>query len=201
MDIVFQRGNVFTEYREGQPRRQPNGLLVGQMRTWIEIEPTGRVETFGIRFRPGGAWPFLKFPLDQITDRILDVNDVLPSFSRRMASADDPLREAERWLLEHLPGIPPLDPARLSLHLSPRQLQRLFAERIGISPKRLSRILRFQRALSAFERGRGVHVALDCGYYDQAHLVHDFREFTGCAPTRWDGVAFLQDIEGESRLR
>jgi AraC-like DNA-binding protein len=69
--------------------------------------------------------------------------------------------------------------------LSPRQLQRRFREAVGISPKLFSRMQRFQRVFQAMEAQAldWVDTAIECGYYDQAHLIRDFREFSGKAPT------------------
>src|SRR5262249_39065483 len=67
--------------------------------------------------------------------------------------------------------------------LSTRQLQRKFKTEVGIGPKLLARIQRFQRVFWALESSRNwVHVAFQCGYYDQAHLIRDFRDFSGAAP-------------------
>jgi len=70
--------------------------------------------------------------------------------------------------------------------VTPRHLERQFKQAVGISPKRLARITRFQRALRMFEQldspQRGTHTAATCGYADQAHFIHDFSEFAGCAP-------------------
>jgi transcriptional regulator GlxA family with amidase domain len=75
------------------------------------------------------------------------------------------------------------------LGLSSRQLQRRFRDAVGISPKLFSRMQRFQRVFQAMEartaeseRLDWVSTAMDCGYYDQAHLIRDFREFSGKAP-------------------
>lgn len=69
---------------------------------------------------------------------------------------------------------------------SRKHLAARFHEQVGIAPKALARVLRFRRALRRLEAGRpGVRwseVALDCGYYDQAHLNRDFRAFTGASP-------------------
>jgi len=77
-----------------------------------------------------------------------------------------------------------------------RQLQRLFVERVGVSPKALARILRFQRTLlqrAAGEPSRAdwVRVAIECGYADQSHLIHDYAAFAGETP------ASLRAAEGE----
>jgi transcriptional regulator GlxA family with amidase domain len=68
--------------------------------------------------------------------------------------------------------------------LSGRQLERRFHQVVGIRPKLLCRILRFRRLVDATACGTQdwAALALDCGYYDQAHLIHDFREFTGQTP-------------------
>jgi len=71
-----------------------------------------------------------------------------------------------------------------------------FRDQVGLPPKIYCRLRRFQRALRLLESGRGIDIdlaglALDCGYYDQAHFNHDFSEFAGTSPTaflrRWDG--------------
>ena len=77
-----------------------------------------------------------------------------------------------------------------------RQLQRRFVERVGVSPKTLARILRFQRTLlhrAAGEPSRAdwVRVAVECGYADQSHLIHDYAAFAGETP------ASLIAAEGE----
>jgi hypothetical protein len=55
---------------------------------------------------------------------------------------------------------------------------------VGISPKRLARIIRFQRALRMLQRfaGGGAATALACGYADQPHFIRDFTELAGCPP-------------------
>ncbi|MBC7895887.1 MAG: helix-turn-helix domain-containing protein, partial [Cytophagaceae bacterium] len=70
------------------------------------------------------------------------------------------------------------------LGTTPRHLQRLFGDTVGISPKLLCRIRRFQRVFSAWrdDPGNWAEVAVRCGYFDQAHLVRDFSELGGAAP-------------------
>ena len=68
--------------------------------------------------------------------------------------------------------------------ISSRQLERRFLRDVGVSPKLLCRILRFQRVFHAVEQNDGgwAEVAADCGYYDQPHLIRDFQQFAGQAP-------------------
>ena len=74
--------------------------------------------------------------------------------------------------------------------VSTRQLERRFLCEVGLTPKLLSRILRFQQVFRAVERcdGAWAPVALECGYYDQAHLIRDFNQFAQQTP----GVLFAE---------
>jgi AraC-like DNA-binding protein len=72
-----------------------------------------------------------------------------------------------------------------------RHAERLFRERVGLSPKQFLRIVRFQRALAALRapvRPRWAEVALSLGFYDQAHFIRDFRELAGEAPGAWSAA-------------
>jgi AraC-like DNA-binding protein len=71
-----------------------------------------------------------------------------------------------------------------AFNLSPRQLERQFAIHAGFSPKLFLRILRFQAAVAHFgDRNLPLtDIALACGYYDQAHFIHDFKQFSGYTP-------------------
>jgi AraC-like DNA-binding protein len=62
---------------------------------------------------------------------------------------------------------------------------------VGLTPKRYCRVRRFQRALVSAHRPRGVdwaRVAVDCGYFDQAHFIHDFKSFAGVTPTAYQAA-------------
>jgi AraC-like DNA-binding protein len=66
---------------------------------------------------------------------------------------------------------------------SRRYLSAGFRSHVGVTPKLLARILRFQRAVTMMDQPLSWgEISLACGYYDQAHLIRDFKQFTGCAP-------------------
>jgi AraC-like DNA-binding protein len=59
---------------------------------------------------------------------------------------------------------------------------------VGVSPKQYLKILRFQRAIAAIESTETIQwsqIALQSGYYDQAHFIHDFRHFSGFTPNEY----------------
>jgi AraC-like DNA-binding protein len=76
-----------------------------------------------------------------------------------------------------------------AVRVGTRQLERLFRERVGISPKLFLRIVRFQEVLRATKTGRRnpgwAAVAAEHGYYDQAHFINDFKAFVGRTPGEW----------------
>ncbi|HTO77581.1 MAG TPA: helix-turn-helix domain-containing protein [Thermoanaerobaculia bacterium] len=72
--------------------------------------------------------------------------------------------------------------------LSPRRFIEVFKEEVGLAPKAFCRVRRFQRVLTSIYERESVEwadVAVACGYYDQAHLIHDFRAFSGINPTAY----------------
>jgi AraC-like DNA-binding protein len=78
--------------------------------------------------------------------------------------------------------------------ISPRRFIDIFRNEVGLTPKLFCRIRRFQQALRQISRGAPIHwpsVALEAGYFDQAHFIHDFRAFSGINPS-----AYLTDYQG-----
>ena len=84
----------------------------------------------------------------------------------------------------------PLDEIMSRTGVNARYLQRLFLQNVGISPKCFIKIDRFQRSLQLLRDPSSnlTEIALECGYFDQAHFNHDFKSFTGMTPS-----AYLND--------
>ncbi|WP_147918296.1 AraC family transcriptional regulator [Ruania zhangjianzhongii] len=101
------------------------------------------------------------------------------------------LVEAWTWMARHR-GTGSMRGLAEHVALSPRQLRTLFDREVGHSPKVVSRLMRFQHASQQVAQGASTgyprtlaEVAHRCGYYDQSHLVREFRELTHAAPTEW----------------
>jgi AraC-like DNA-binding protein len=72
--------------------------------------------------------------------------------------------------------------------LSERRFIQVFADQVGLTPKVYCRLQRFQgvlRRISSCQEIDWTHVALSCGYFDQAHFNHDFRGFSGINPSTY----------------
>jgi AraC-like DNA-binding protein len=195
-------------------REYRQAWLSGMHHDYIVIESSPG-SMMGVHFRPGGAWPFFGRPLSEFTDDVVELQDVLGSEAsflreRLLAAPTAELKFAilERFLL--LRGGDRLYPDRAvhfaveqmismpmrllirdlaaKVGISQKHLINLFDQRVGMKPKQLDRVLRFQRVIQTLSTTKPkevdwVEVAMECGYYDQAHFIHDFQAFSGMTPT------------------
>jgi AraC-like DNA-binding protein len=156
-----------------------------------------------VRFRPGGAHPFLRVGSAELTDRVVDVaslgarwlelgagdpSRLVVALERALLRRDVPaidrrVREASRRLLA--PSPPSIADLSDALDTTRQQLARAFRQHVGISPKELARVVRLQRALYSLQREPSLSLAaaaLASGYYDQAHMSLEFRDLAGITP-------------------
>lgn len=184
MEIVFHLADPFERVDGGVIEPQPHTLLAGQLRRAISIRPSGQSRILGVRFRPGGAWPFLHFPQHEVAGRILDLRDAIPAAARlheqlfETSSWPDAIRSTEQFLMARRRG----DLSVLSRSFSERQRRRQFLNIVGVTPKFFERVARFRRARAVLGRSDLASMAHECGYADQSHLTRDFREFSGHTP-------------------
>jgi AraC-like DNA-binding protein len=185
--------------------------LVGLMTAAKTFDVKPGQSFFGIRFRPGIATAFVPEaaelndktePLDNLTfanagqllEQLTESKDHA-EMSRLMDGLLRPLEpiDANTKALHCLANTHlPLDTFAREAGLSTRQLRRVCLDRAGVSPKYLMRILRFRKAAERLSRiaagpaqPNWADVAAACGYYDQAHFIREFQEFTGHTPGRY----------------
>lgn len=191
---------------------EPLGLsIVGLMTARQQMDLPAGQSFFGVRFRPGMAAAFVPEAVE-LTDKIEAVESVLGAAGRKLfdelagsKSSSEKAAIMDRFLR---PLEPPDESQRVLTRLSEcdlsvdgvasetgmsvRQLRRVCIQRAGVSPKYLKRILRFRRASEGIHAATMSVVAPNwaefaacCGYFDQAHFIREFQEFTGCTPGRY----------------
>jgi AraC-like DNA-binding protein len=188
-------------------------VLSGARTRSFVIDTSQQDRVFGIQFRPGGSFPFFRMPSAEFENASVALTDLWPvnadALREQLLAAptlDAMFLITERCLLAQLIRPPALHPAvhyarglfcraphattvsqvMNKIGLSQRRFIELFRNQIGITPKAFCRVRRFQRVLQSVHRTRTVDwtdVALDCGYYDQSHFIHDFQAFSGLTPT------------------
>ena len=195
-DILFSQGAGESHLRV------IGGMTVAQRPSLLPSE-----ELFGVRFRPGMWGLFLRAPWPELTDRSLPLDRVA---GRKAAclheqlgnnpAVEERIRVLGDWLgaprqdtvvqrvadqIARQAGQVRVEDLSAAAGISPRQLRRLFLEQTGRTAKQLARILRFRRSAALLQQTvqpSGAQMALECGFYDQAHFINEFRAFSGCTP-------------------
>jgi len=193
-------------------------LLSGVQSRFQIIDTSEQEHVAGVAFKPGGTVPFVRGPAHEATDadiplealwgrrrttslreRLLDGSSVdakLDALEAELLAMWTPLglHPAVTFALAAFDRMPTTTSvARVTdeVGLSAKRFIERFKIDVGMTPKRYCRIRRFQRALARVNGGRLVdwtRVALDCGYFDQAHFIHDFRSFAGLTPTEYQSA-------------
>lgn len=180
----------------------------------FEIDARQHASVIGVHFKPGGAARLLGLRPGEIGDAHVDLHDVWGGRADELRErlCDEPDQRERFRILEgaltarllRVPGRRPAIDAALSaleqprvevgevaaqLGLSRRRLIEIFTEDVGITPKRYARVRRFQHALALATRARTApswgRLALECGYFDQAHLCREWTALTGVSPGKF----------------
>lgn len=198
-------------------------------RAW-EFGYPPRTRSVGVHVKPWGMAPFLPMPAAELCDRPVTVEQMwgrraIAELRQRLTSADTP-REILMLLEEELVrrlrpidglelvrqtssaiaatgGTVPISDIGVAARASSTYLAKRFKAVVGVTPKRLARSYRFASTVLALDVAAPIDwgdVAADAGYFDQAHFVHEFREFTGLTPTRYVEVRrrFLREHPGHA---
>lgn len=201
----------------GKWTKRATGFVEGQFHRPFQLRFSGRVKLICVWFKPGRAHQFIRDSQSTINNRFENAADVLgrpaTELLERCHETSDlrPLKELiDQFLLARLPaandkfdsfwraidqikdsgGTMPIERVAHSSGLSIRTTERTFGDLLGMTPKQFSRIIRFRSFLRqsfSCPHERLTTLALECGYFDQAHLIHEFREFTGKTPSQFWG--------------
>jgi AraC-like DNA-binding protein len=207
-------GIAYPRHRFGSTVRVTS-FVAGLHDSYAVAESAGWQHGVQIDLSPLGARMLLGVPMDSLVNRVVELEQILgPSAARlaeqlfetagwqarfdvldaaigsRLAAAREP-SPAIHWAWSRLTetgGRVGIGELANELGSSRQYLVTRFREEVGLPPKTLARILRFQRAIRLLEcknEARLTRVAHECGYYDQAHFNRDFREFAGSTPSEF----------------
>ena len=192
--------------------KQPLTVLIGPQCSRVNVKVHHQLRAIRVDFQPGGMFHLLGVPMHELFDEGFDaldffgadmklINEQLQAISDLEVGKDI----VERFLLnriKNLREILPFDSAmRLLLNsngtmsiedtaalacLSLKQFERKCKDRIGMNPKMYARILKFSKAYrmhEAFPQLSWIDIAYQAGYYDQMHMIRDFKAFAGVNPS------------------
>ena len=196
VELILNFAEPFAQHDDDAIKVQPRSFIVGQMTGPIFISPTGPVQLIGIRFHPGATRPFFDFPMNELTNQVVELGSFARTLEIKLRSEaaflpnlKDKVTALQKVLVRILQdsktdfgllriasrilessGMIQVDDLAREAGLSSRQLERRFLSEVGVGPKLLSRILRFQQVFRAVDANETTwpSVAVDCGYYESS---------------------------------
>ncbi|GAB6120437.1 AraC family transcriptional regulator [Dysgonomonas termitidis] len=215
MQMIFHRGD---KMKLSDNKLQPQSFICGQSAGFTDLASTGKVNMIVVVFHPFGAKAFFPMPmsefygidvsisdlsdnsLNELKDRIYHEKDNNKAIALIESGLISRLRIFDNYNrkritavitainLKHQSSITSLSEIAC---LSYKQFNRIFTEYVGANPKEFTRIIRFQRALYILQNTPDINItelAFDCGYYDQPHLIKEFKSFSGYTPYEYMAV-------------
>jgi len=191
---------------------QPRSFLIGQLTRPYIVEPDGDTGTFVVRFHPNGFLPFTTMPIKEMentpisletlfgkegqelefkilnADAVLERIEIIESFLlNRLKRKEliDRVVESTIEIISKANGQLSVNELSKQNNLNRRILSRKFNTTVGLSPKQLSKIIRLQTSLKSLlneDVSTLTDLAYANDYFDQAHFIKDFKEFTGITP-------------------
>jgi len=203
--------------KSGEITTLPKCFLIGQLTEPYIIEPIGVTGSFVVQFKPNGFLPFATMPIKEmentavplgklfgqngidIEQRILKANSVteriqiIEAFLVKLLAERKTIDNIVESTIETIfttNGHFSVNEFSKKCNISRRQLARKFSTNIGLSPKQLAKTIRIQTTLKALlnkEFTSLTDLAYENEYFDQAHFIKEFKEFTGLTPKDFFG--------------
>lgn len=215
MNLIFHRGNHLLSVQEN--KLHPRAFLSGHEKTFADLKYTGQINMISVVFHPVGVRAFFNLPANKIAGLRLTAGDLedkeLLSLENSLTSTENDqmcILLIEQFLLKRFTRLAEHNLKRIETTirlinsgqnditsladaacLSTKQFNRVFSEHVGANPKEFSRTIRFQKALYILETQPQISLtslAYECGYYDQSHLIKEFRVLSGYTPTEYLSV-------------
>ncbi|MBV6646052.1 MAG: AraC family transcriptional regulator [Cyclobacteriaceae bacterium] len=195
----------------------PKCFLIGQLTKPYVIEPIGVTGSFVVQFKPNGFLPFTTMPIKEMENKAIPLDKLFGEEGRKLGeqilnanATSERIQIIETFLFNQLADQKTVDNIVNSAvatifdvnghfsvneysrtnNVNRRQLARKFSSAIGLSPKQLAKTIRIQKTLKVLlnEEIRSLtDLAYENEYFDQAHFIRDFKEFTGLTPKEFYG--------------
>lgn len=215
IDLDTQPKTIFDDEKSEHFRTVSKGWISGERTRYLVIGAARNQSMVGIRFRPGGAYPFFSFPISEFTESVTELEFVwgglVDEIRNQLAEIESPdarllciesflLRQAKRSLeanrliafavhqLQHSPQFLAIRDLASTIGITQKHLISQFEKVVGLKPKSFARVCKFQKVVNLIEQQKEIEwaaIASDCGYYDQAHFIHEFQTFSGLNPSAY----------------
>jgi AraC-like DNA-binding protein len=213
---------IYDRVRPGVCERFSGAVVSGTHDRFFVIDTAEETSLLGVHFRPGGASAFFGLPVSELIDTHVELEMLwgreggeLRERLRNVSRPIDKFRVLEATLMARLsgpsmhrdlvrfavgalgrPGATSVRDVTQHVGLSHRRFIEVFKTQVGLTPKLFHRVQRFQRILAQVRRAAAAEwsdLAVDCGFFDQSHLIRDFVEFSGFTPAEF--ARHLRELE------
>ncbi|MGH1365796.1 MAG: DUF6597 domain-containing transcriptional factor [Calditrichia bacterium] len=212
IDMLFFYRDPFWDVNGNAKTVFPRFFLLGQKTKPNQVAASGQTGVIIFSFKPCGAFPFFKLPLNECIDQSIPLRDIVKP--ERICRIEDQVLHAascfekvvilQNFLVDQLEenvfdvqilrsahqinqqmGSVQIDGLARSVCLGRRQYERRFRQSIGMSPQKFASVIRFQKALLMQQQGWHWADIIDaCGYYDQSHFIKEIKTYSGLSPRR-----------------
>lgn len=209
-ELVFNLGDPITQLRNGTATLDPRQLCVGQTTGPTALSLGQRTRIVGLRLWPWAARTIIGVPMRELQDEFVAIDLVNPTLANlcdRLAERTeaewptavcdyfrsrvelDPDEVRARAIIAHIRSHDGNTSSKMiadQLGVCRRTVERVMHDAVGLAPSLFGRILRVQRALRLIRSHRNPKlsaIAVQSGYYDQAHFTRHVRRFTGLTPS------------------
>lgn len=210
--MVFHYGSPSKFQKKNSSKYiEPNLVICGQQTSYYDLSISGKTGMILIVFRPHGVKSFFNFPITELLNENLSLQDLInseaieledklfnaPNNRQRITHLENFLikrlihnNEFERVehalkTIENSNGQIKAQDIAHEVCLGIKQFERTFSKNVGINPKKYASIVRFQNVIQMKRKHKNssmFQLAFDNGYYDQSHFIHDFKSLTGFTP-------------------
>jgi AraC-like DNA-binding protein len=215
IDLTDYPKYIYDNYTLQEIQACNNVWFSGIRNNFITIPSGRDSEMFIINFQKGKAYPFTGMPLHEFTDHVVDgelamTNEILHLRERLLClrEVQQKFRFAEQHLLKvfgwklqenpfvdyavnqivRMPHQAVIEHISNKVGYSQKHFIKIFKEHVGMAPKAFLKVMRFQKAISEIEQQKTANwtrIANESGYYDQAHFINDFKNFSGFTPSQY----------------
>jgi AraC-like DNA-binding protein len=215
IDLDTEPKNIFDDESSQHSRTVKNAWISGERTGYIVIGAHKNQSMVGIRFRPGGAYPFFRFPISELSESVTELDLIWGSLVDEIReqllcvqSHDEKLLLLETFLLarahrsleanrlisfavhqlQSSPQFLAIRDLAQTVGITQKHLITQFEKVVGLRPKTFARVCKFQKVVNMIETQNEIEwstIAYDCGYYDQAHFIKEFQSFSGLNPTAY----------------
>lgn len=214
LQLVFKLEAAHTVYGVSQDSSSgASCFVVGPLEKPAVGMAEGAISAIHVVFRPGMAGTFLRYPIDELANAAIAIDDLdnkssleidpllyeCPNDNARIAVLErqllrcmlegedtNPIVQQAMWQIGQAQGTLPIRALLSDLGVSERRLQRLFKQYCGVSPKTFSQLTRFWFTLQLLEREASwAEIVMHAGYHDQSHFIREFKTFTTMTPSAY----------------